>query len=377
MTTDGRYLRQLILAELGLAGQRRLSDARVAVIGAGGLGAPVLSYLAGAGVGHLTLIDDDIVDLTNLHRQVIHDSTTVGQPKVTSAAAALHRLNPDVAVVTHQVRLTAANAADLLADHHLVVDGTDNFPTRYLIDDAAADLGLPVIWGSVLRFDGQVSMFDAAAGIRYRDVFPTPPPAAPSCETAGVLGPVCGLVGSMMALEALKHLAGVGRSLLGRMLVLDGLRATWREIPLAQRPAPSRDLAAAQPMDRSAAPPHVTNTPQLFNSPEDDVVAGWLERLLADPPVVVDLREPQEARERPLPRSVRLAVTDVLTGDHRLDPAQDHLVVCELGRKSLLAAQLLQENGFSMVNHLPGGVMALVRTLRGEPWPWRHAETKL
>ncbi|UNX55191.1 ThiF family adenylyltransferase [Georgenia sp. TF02-10] len=263
-----RYSRHLLLDQLGREGQRRLLAARVLVLGAGGLGSPALLYLAAAGVGHLGIVDDDVVDPSNLQRQVIHTMADVGRPKVDSAAERVAALNPDVAVTRHRLRLDAANAHELLAGYDVVLDGTDNFPTRYLVSDVCAELGIPLVWASILRFDAQVAVFwsrpraaddgdgdgdgddegdrgrngdrepDAVpAAVTLRDLFPTPPPpgSTPSCGQAGVLGAMCGQVGAVMAAEAVKFITGTGDPLLGRVLVLDVLAARSRELPLRPR----------------------------------------------------------------------------------------------------------------------------------------------
>lgn len=218
-TQKQRFSRHLLLPQLGEIGQRRLLASRVLVVGAGGLGSPILLYLAAAGVGHLGIIDDDVVEESNLQRQVVHGIADVGRSKVESAAERIAELNPDVTLTLHDVRLTPQNATKILSEYDLVLDGTDNFPTRYLVDDTCTELGLPLIWGSILRFDAQVSLFWAPHGPTLRDLFPHPPPkgATPSCGEAGVLGAMCGQVGSLMAAEAVKLVAGIGEPLLGRV----------------------------------------------------------------------------------------------------------------------------------------------------------------
>jgi adenylyltransferase/sulfurtransferase len=234
----GRTDRQRRLPEIGDIGQRRLAAARVIVIGTGGLGAPALTYLAAAGIGTIGIVDDDVVELSNLHRQPVHGVSDVGRPKVDSAAESIAALAPDATIVRHQVRLEAGNARELLGGYDLVVDGTDTFETRYLVDDVCAELGLPLVWATVLRFDAQLSVFWATPptghGIRLRTLFPEPPAPGevPSCAEAGVLGALCGQVGAMMAQEAVKLITGIGDPLLGRVLVIDALRARQREIPL-------------------------------------------------------------------------------------------------------------------------------------------------
>ncbi|PFG36771.1 molybdopterin/thiamine biosynthesis adenylyltransferase [Flavimobilis soli] len=252
-----RFSRHLLLAGFGEEAQRRVRNARVCVLGAGGLGSPAISYLVAAGVGTLGVVDDDVVALSNLQRQVLHRTEDVGTPKTRSAARAARALDPSVDVVLHEVRLTEANADEILRDYDVVLDGTDSFDTRYLVSDACARLGLPVVWASVLQMDAQVSVFWADApddrGLTLRDLFPEPPApgTVPSCSQAGVLGAMCGQVGSLMATEAIKLVAGIGDVLLGRVLVIDALRSRWTEVPLlpaAPRLPAAPPLPAARPM---------------------------------------------------------------------------------------------------------------------------------
>ena len=233
-----RYSRQVVLPMLGEAGQRRLLDARVLCVGAGGLGSPVILYLAAAGVGTIGVVDDDAVDLTNLQRQILHSEATLGVPKVDSARAAVGRLNGDVTLRPHRTRLTADNALELFADYDVVVDGTDNFPTRYLINDACVLLGLPNVHGSIFHLDGQVSVFHHDGGPCYRCLYPEPPPAgfAPSCAQAGVLGALCGVVGALQAVETIKLVAGMGTPLAGRLLSVDAGQMRFRELRVRRDP---------------------------------------------------------------------------------------------------------------------------------------------
>lgn len=235
---DPRYSRQTILPEMGAAGQKRLSEARVLLIGAGGLGSPAALYLAGAGVGTLGFVDHDTVELSNLHRQVLHTSERVGQRKTASARAAIAALNPDVAVRTHDERLTRDNVEAVFSEYDLVVDGSDNFPTRYLVNDACCALGLPSVYGAVERFEGRVSVFMPGDGPCYRCLFPEPPPPeqAPSCAEAGVLGVVPGIVGMLQALEALKWIIGFGEPLVGRLLLFDARTTGVRTLGLPRDP---------------------------------------------------------------------------------------------------------------------------------------------
>ncbi|MEX0825589.1 MAG: molybdopterin-synthase adenylyltransferase MoeB [Acidimicrobiia bacterium] len=237
-TRSGRYARHLVLREIGEAGQQRLLDARVLVVGAGGLGSPALLYLAAAGVGTIGVVDPDVVDVTNLQRQVLHDGTRLGVPKVASAAETLHRLNDDVEVIPHPVAIKAGNALGLMEGYDVVVDGADNFPTRYLLNDASLHLRIPVVHGSIFRWEGQVTVFDPYRGPCYRCLFPQPPPPefAPNCAEAGVLGALPGVIGSMQAVEAVKAILGVGETLRGRLISYDALAQEFAELRFDRDP---------------------------------------------------------------------------------------------------------------------------------------------
>jgi len=364
-----RWSRHLLLPALGETGQRRLRAARVCVVGAGGLGAPVLQYLAAAGVGTIGVVDVDDVELSNLQRQVVHGVADVGRPKVDSAAEAVHRLDPDVRVVRHHVRLDAGTA-DLLADYDVVVDGTDNFPTRYLVADACARLGLPEVWGSVFRFDAQVSVFWSAPpagvpGVGLRDLFPEPPDpgTVPSCAEGGVLGAMCGQVGSLMATEVVKLVTGVGRPLLGRVLVLDALAARWSEIPVRARAVPAGGPAADGPGARVAPPPAApAPAPVPLVAPRE--LAAMLDRRArgTEPFTLLDVREAAELDVVALPGAVHVPLARVLDGSG-LDavPADRPVVVlCRSGVRSEQAALALREAGRPDVAHLDGGVLGWV-----------------
>ena len=244
LTTEQRirYGRHLNLPEVGEEGQQKLLGAKVLLLGAGGLGSPAALYLAAAGVGTLGIVDMDVVDASNLQRQVIHNLDRVGQKKVDSAAETIRRLNPDVQVIAHPVRLDASNVMDLIAGYDVIVDGADNFPARYLLNDASVKLGVPIVHGSIFRFEGQVSVFDPKIGPTYRDMLPTPPPPelAPSCAEAGVLGVLPGIVGSLQAIEAIKLILGLGEPLIGRLLVFDALDMVFSEYAL--RPSPDNPV---------------------------------------------------------------------------------------------------------------------------------------
>jgi adenylyltransferase/sulfurtransferase len=375
-----RFSRHLLLPGIGELGQRRLRNARVCVVGAGGLGAPVLLYLAAAGVGRLGVVDDDDVALSNLQRQVIHGLDDVGRPKVVSAADAVARLDPGVDVVVHRTRLTS-DTVGLLGDYDLVVDGTDNFPTRYLVNDACVRMGLPEVWGSVFRFDAQVSVFwgrpPAGVGpVQLRDLFPGPPPEGSvlSCAEGGVLGAMCGQVGSVMATEAVKLITGVGRSLLGRVLVLDALAASWAEVPLRgrdgdgmvddgarTREVPARDGAGGRhegTAPRGAAQQGKAGPPRVRTVSARDL-AGWLaERLDL---VLVDVREPAERAIVDIPGAVGIPLQELLDNPRaRLTTDRPVVLYCRSGVRSERAGLALLASGHPDVAHLAGGVLAWV-----------------
>src|ERR687893_426029 len=233
-----RYSRHLIMPEVALDGQKKLKAARVLTIGAGGLGSPLAMYLAAAGVGTLGIVDFDIVDETNLQRQIIHGQSDIGRPKAESARDTIAEINPNVNVVLHQTRLDSSNAFDVFRDYDVIVDGTDNFPTRYLVNDACVLLGKPYVWGSIYRFDGQASVFWAEHGPQYRDLYPEPPPAGmvPSCAEGGVLGVLCASIGSIMVTEAIKLITGIGEPLIGRLMVYDALEMSYKTLNLRKDP---------------------------------------------------------------------------------------------------------------------------------------------
>lgn len=356
-----RYSRQVLLDEVGLEGQETLRNSKVLLIGAGGLGSPAALYLAGAGVGVLGLVDHDVVDRSNLQRQVLHGSSVLGKAKVASAKARLEDLNPFVEVRGHEVALDEDNALDLMRGYDLVIDGSDNHPTRYLVNDACVLLGIPLVYGAVFRFDGQASLFNHEGGPDYRDLFPEPPPPelAPSCSEAGVLGVLPGLVGLIQATEALKVLLGRGETLSGRLLSYNALAMTFQEYRIRRRPdrAPITRLttyaqACASPADQ--APPYGEITPVESRSRLD---GGWK-------PYVLDVRNPQEAA------IVSLAFADQLCPETELDSIvatlprdRDILVHCKTGGRSARACRRLVEQGFETehVFDMKGGILGWVR----------------
>ena len=397
-----RYHRNALVPQVGLVGQQRIRASRILLIGAGGLGAPAALYLAAAGVGTIGLVDDDDVDVSNLQRQVIHATAAVGRPKVDSAAEAIRALNPDVEVVAHRTRLTADNARDLLGGWDVVIDGTDNFPTRYLVNDAAVMLGLPLVHGAVLGFNGQVGVFDAGRGPCYRCLHPAPPPAGsvPSCAEAGVLGVLPGIVGTMQAAEALKLVIGGGQPLLGRLAMLDAWGAHLREIPVAKNPAcpvcgenpsittlvteadacviprtPETDTLPQEPgsdsrrqaessESGSAAASRIQEGGEVLESSGagvDAVSAAELRRLLegAEPPALLDVREDIEVALEPMEGALHIPLREVAARMGELDPSRPTVVVCAAGVRSARAIEALRTAGYTgQLLNLEGGMRA-------------------
>lgn len=354
-----RYARHLTLAAVGDEGQRRLRQARVLVIGAGGLGSPTLLYLAAAGVGTIGVVDDDTVDEGNLQRQVLHRTVDVGRAKTASAADAMTALNPLVRVVQHTERLRADTALDIVSAYDLVVDGADNFGTRYLVNDACALAGIPDVWGSVLSFDGQVSVWWAGHGPCYRCVFPQPPPegSVASCAVAGVLGSVCGVVASLQVTEAVKLITGSGEPMLGRVVVHDALAGTTGTVAVSRDPscplcgdAPTiTAVAEVADCGRSAVDDRLLVSPTAAAA----LLAG------AEPPLLLDVREAVERDALMIPGSVHVPMAEVRSGHYTtvLDPARPVIVHCASGARSAVAAAVLADAGYA-VQDLDGGIVA-------------------
>ena len=360
-----RYHRHLILPEVGADGQRRLKAARVLLIGAGGLGSPAALYLAAAGVGHLGVVDADDVELSNLQRQVLHDTESVGTPKVDSAAARLRALNPHVDVVAHHTRLTSTNALRLLADYDVVVDGSDNFPTRYLINDACVLLGKPNVYGSVLRFEGQASVFSFGDGPCYRCLFREPPPSelVQNCADSGVLGVVPGLIGVVQATETIKLITGAGETLSGRLLLVDGLRMRFRTIDVARDPecraCGTREITTLIDYEVfCGVGPEARVQEQSPDERDDEITPEALaERMTAGAaPELLDVREPYEWSIARLP-DARLVPLDALPDAvGTLDRGAELVVYCHHGMRSAAAVAWLRERGFRRARNLVGGI---------------------
>ncbi|GAA1822057.1 ThiF family adenylyltransferase [Agromyces salentinus] len=376
-----RFSRQLMLPGFGEVAQRRLAAARVLVIGAGGLGSALVPSLAGSGVGTIGVVDDDIVELSNLHRQLSHGVADVGRPKVDSLADTVAAIDPACRVVRHRERLTSANIADLLADYDLLVDGSDNFPTRYLANDAAVLAGIPLVWGSILRYHGQVGLSWPAFGPTYRDLFPVPPSPDEvlSCEQGGVLPSICALVGALMTTEVVKVVTGVGEPLLGRVVTVDALSGRTREIAyeavadaaeitslidyeLFCGLAPTGPTAATQPTDGAdstdaasgASGPGAAGAASALRGVS---AAEVLARVRAGEPLrLLDVREPAEAALRRIAGSSLLPLGDLAAGAEPAAGDAPLVVYCEQDLRSRRAARLLLERGHPDVVYLVGGI---------------------
>jgi adenylyltransferase/sulfurtransferase len=362
-----RYSRHLIIPDVGVPGQKRLKNAKVLVVGAGGLGSPALLYLAAAGVGTLGIVDFDIVDESNLQRQVIHGQSDVGKPKAESARDSVAEINPFVKVNLHQVHLNSENALDIFRDYDLILDGTDNFATRYLVNDAAVLLGKPYVWGSIFRFEGQVSVFwdDApnGQGLNYRDLYPEPPPPGmvPSCAEGGVLGVLCASIGSIMVTEAIKLLTGIGDPLLGRLMVYDALDMSYRTIKIRKDPESPKitelidydAFCGVVSTDAQEAAAGNTITPLELKHMQD---AG-------EDFLLVDVREPHEFEIVRIPGSVLIPKDRILSGEAFAELPQDKPLVlhCKSGARSAEALAALHKAGFSDAVHVGGGVLAWAR----------------
>jgi sulfur-carrier protein adenylyltransferase/sulfurtransferase len=359
-----RYARHLVLNEVGEAGQRKLKEARVLIVGAGGLGSPASLYLAAAGVGTLGLVDFDRVDASNLQRQVLYGEADLGRPKLEAAAERLRDLNPNVDVVPHPVRLTSANALDVIRPYDIVLDGTDNFPTRYLVNDACVLLGKRNVYGSILRFEGQLSVFaggdDAPC---YRCLFRQPPPPGlvPSCAEGGVLGVLPGIIGSLQALEAIKLITGAGETMIGRLLLFDALKLRWRELKLRRNPdcpVCGDDPTVTELIDYDVFCGVATESKE---TPFEIGVGELKERLdRGDVVDLVDVREPFEWRIANLePYGARLIPMGQLAQRlHELDPAREIVVYCRSGARSADVVEHLRQQGFRGARNLRGGVLA-------------------
>jgi len=366
-----RYSRHLILSEVGMEGQRKLKAAKVLCIGAGGLGSPVAMYLAAAGVGTIGIVDFDTVDVSNLQRQILHGTSDVGRSKLASARDTLQDLNPHVNVIAHEVALSSANALELFRGYDVIVDGTDNFPTRYLVNDACVLLGIPNAYGSIFRFEGQASVFATKDGPCYRCLYPEPPPPGlvPSCAEAGVLGILPGLIGTIQATETVKIILGMGQTLAGRFLIYDAMKMRFRELTL--RKDPECPVGGTHPtvtalidydqfcgiVPAQAAPP----APVLTDAMADvSVLEFKAMRDAGTAPLLIDVREPHEYDICRIEGSVLIPLGDLPARVGELDPAVELVMQCRSGVRSGKAAAFLRERGFRSVHNLTGGILAWI-----------------
>ncbi|MDA3646227.1 adenylyltransferase/sulfurtransferase MoeZ [Saccharopolyspora indica] len=354
-----RYSRHLIIPDVGMDGQKRLKNAKVLVVGAGGLGSPALLYLAAAGVGTLGIVEFDEVDESNLHRQVIHGQSDLGRPKAESARDSIAEVNPYVKVVLHQTHLSSDNALDIFRDYDLILDGTDNFATRYLVNDAAVLLGKPYVWGSIFRFEGQASVFWDQHGPNYRDLYPEPPPPGmvPSCAEGGVLGVLCASIGSIMVNEAIKLITGIGETLLGRLMIYDALEMSYRTVKIRKDPnaTPITELIDYEAFcgvvsaDAQSAAANSTITPgelkEMFDRGEKFEL--------------IDVREPHEYEIVKIEGSKLIPKDRILSGEALSELPQDRKIVlhCKSGARSAEALAALHKAGFADAVHVGGGVL--------------------
>ncbi len=360
-----RYSRHLIMPEVTLEGQKRLKGAKVLCIGAGGLGSPLTLYLAAAGVGRLGLVDFDTVDLTNIQRQILYSTSDVGRPKLEAAKERLTQLNPDIEIVPHGLHLASWNAMDLFQGYDIVADGTDNFPTRYLVNDACVLLGKPNVYASIFRFEGQVSVFDAKRGPCYRCLFPEPPPAglAPSCAEGGVLGVLPGIVGSFQALEVLKLILGTGEPLVGRLVMFDALDFKFRELPVRKNPGCAvcgRAPTITAPVDYEAFCQVRGLEPAAGDKTVPTITVEDLHgRLQAGESFnLLDVREPHEYQIVRIPGAAQFPLSQLPVRLHELDSARTYTLHCHRDTRSLQAYQLMRRAGFGRLQVLAGGVDA-------------------
>jgi adenylyltransferase/sulfurtransferase len=356
-----RYGRHLVIPEVGIEGQRRLKNAKVLLVGAGGLGSPAALYLAAAGVGTLGLVDFDKVDITNLQRQIIHGTRDIGRPKLDSASDKIRDINPNVHVEQYDTALTSSNALDIARDYDVIVDGTDNFPTRYLVNDTCVLLGKPNAFGSVLRFEGQASVFAAADGPCYRCLFREPPPAGliPSCAEAGVLGVLPGLMGTIQATETIKLILGIGDPLIGRLLLVDALTMQFRTIQLRRDPlCPACGTHEIKELIDYEAFCGVTMNQQSGEEQISDITPRELKEKIdrGDDMQLVDVREEWEWQIARIPGARLIPVGTIEDEASTLDPNREVVLFCKSGVRSVHAAEALADAGFSKITNVLGGI---------------------
>jgi molybdopterin/thiamine biosynthesis adenylyltransferase/rhodanese-related sulfurtransferase len=361
-----RYSRHLLIPEVGLDGQRKLKASSALVIGTGGLGSPVALYLAAAGIGRIGLVDYDVVDSSNLQRQVIHGTATVGKLKVESARERMLDLNPDIEVEVHNEPFTSENALRIAGDYDILLDGTDNFPTRYLTNDVAVFLGKPNVYASIFRFDGQASVFYAKEGPCYRCLFPEPPPPGlvPSCAEGGVLGVLPGTIGTIQATEAIKVLLGIGSPLIGRLLLYNALDMSFEFVKLKKNPdcrvcGPNADIKELIDYEAFCGVPGHDHDEGSAGADWDISALQLSERIKQDNHLrLIDVREPHELEISALPDAVNIPLGTLASRLSELDSAQEMVVFCKAGTRSARALELLVSAGFKKVKNLKGGINA-------------------
>ena len=373
-----RYSRHIVIPEVGMVGQRRLANARVLVVGAGGLGSPTLLYLAAAGVGTIGIVEYDLVDESNLQRQIIHGQSDIDEPKALSAAASIREINPDVTIEIHELMLDSENVMALFADFDLIIDGTDNFATRYLINDACVLLGKPYVWGSIYRFEGQASVFWAEHGPCYRCLYPEPPPPgmAPSCAEGGVLGVLCASIGSIQATEAVKLLMGIGEPLVGRLMVYDGLDMSYRDVRIRKDPdcALCGDNPSITELIDYDAFCGVVSAEAAQAAREATISVRQLAEMLAERERgerafdLIDVREHGEWEIVHIPGARRIGKWEFLVGDALDHLPRDEPVVfyCKVGERSAEILALAHAAGLTDARHVGGGVLAWVDQIAPE-----------
>ncbi len=358
-----RYSRHLILPEVGMEGQLKLKQAKVLLVGTGGLGAPLALYLTAAGIGRIGLVDFDVVDFTNLQRQVIHGTKDVGKKKIDSAIESMNDINPFVQVDRHETALSSENAFEIFKDYDYVVDGTDNFPTRYLVNDACVLLKKPNVYGSIFRFEGQATVFATEGGPCYRCLYPEPPPPGlvPSCAEGGVLGILPGIIGLIQATETVKLILGIGQPLIGRLMLYDALGMKFRELKLRRNPecpicGDNRTIHELIDYQQFCGIPHQEPEVPVLTDIDPTEVKAKQDR--GDQFILVDVREPHEFQIARIPGSVLIPLGEVGKRLGELDPNAEIVMHCKMGGRSAKAVDLLKQNGYTKVRNMTGGITA-------------------
>ena len=364
----GRYSRHLLIPDVGMEGQERLKAAKVLLVGTGGLGSPAALYLAAAGVGTIGIIDNDVVDESNLQRQIVHTTSMIGHSKLDSAEHAIKEINPNVEVVKHETFLTSENALEIIEPYHLVLDGTDNFPTRYLVNDACVLLGKPNVYGSIFRFEGQLSVFWAQEGPCYRCMFPEPPPPGmvPNCAEGGVLGVIPGIIGSSQTIEAIKLLAGIGDPAIGRLGLFDALEQSWTWVKVNKDP--DCPVCSAEPTvtelidyEEFCGMPAHDREEEFTGDAGMEILPTEYVDIAAKPDVeLIDVREPHEYEIARIDGSVLIPKDDLAGKLSELDPTKTYVVHCKSGVRSLESTQLLRGAGFK-AQSMRGGINGYAR----------------